>query len=295
MWFVRDQTKEPFMHRIVLAFAVVLVVAGQASAQKEAPAAKPSEVVLATVNGTTITMRDFQEAVAAMPPQQQVLALTRPAEFLDSLVKRELVFQEAMRRRLDSDPDVASLVAKLKKEVVITTLLRRVIQKADAVTDEEAERYYLENKDRFRTPEKITASHIVLKTEEEAKDVLAALRNGKDFTTLAKERSSGPRASQGGYLGSITRGEMPIEFDRAAFNLQVGSVSEVVKTPFGFHIIKVTDNVPSTQMGYSDVSDQIQQRLQVERQQAAVQAFLEEVTTKASVETFPGRLAGREP
>ncbi|MFQ5892986.1 MAG: peptidylprolyl isomerase, partial [Nitrospinota bacterium] len=112
---------------------------------------------------------------------------------------------------------------------------------------------------------------------------------------LAKERSNGPRAAQGGYLGNITRGEMPIEFDRVAFNLSVGSVSDVVKTPFGFHIIKVTDNVPSTQMGYSDVSDRIQQRLQVERQQAAVQAFLEEVTSKAKVETFPDRLGGREP
>lgn len=287
------------MRRIALAVVVVLVVAGQAFAKKEKPAEKPAEksadTTLATVNGESITMGDFKEAVAAMPPQQQVLAFSRPEEFLDSLVKRELVFQEAVRRRLDTDPEVASLLARLKKEVIITTLLRRIARSAEEVTDEDSERFYLEHKDRFRTPEKITASHIVLKSEEDAKAVLAALKEGQDFAKLAKERSSGPRAAQGGHLGNITRGEMPIEFDRVAFNLSVGSISDVVETPFGFHIIKVTERIPSTEVGYSDVSDRIHQRLQVERQQAAVKTFLEEATSKASVETFPERLSERKP
>ncbi|MFQ6671895.1 MAG: hypothetical protein ACE5KY_01240, partial [Candidatus Tectimicrobiota bacterium] len=157
----------------ILALAVVLgMVAGQALAQQKAPATKSAPVVLATVNETVITMSDFQEAVAALPAQQQGLALTKPEDFLDSLVKRELVFQEAMRRQLESDPTVVSLLEKLKKEVVIQALLRRIINKAEAVTEADSERYYLEHKKRFKTPEKITASHIVLKTEEEAKAVL---------------------------------------------------------------------------------------------------------------------------
>ncbi len=112
---------------------------------------------------------------------------------------------------------------------------------------------------------------------------------------LAKEHSIGPRAAQGGSLGSITRGEMPLEFDQVAFNLSVGSISEVVKTPFGFHIIKVTDHIPPTQMEFNEVSERSQQRLQAERQQEAIRAFLEDATTKATIETYPERLAGSEP
>ncbi|MFQ5893279.1 MAG: peptidylprolyl isomerase [Nitrospinota bacterium] len=276
--------------RILALTVVLVVVAGPAFAQKEAPASTTAPVVLATVNETVITMSDFQEAVAALPAQQQGLALTKPEDFLDSLVKRELVFQEAMRRQLDGDPAVVSLLEKLKKEVVIQALLRRIITQTEAVTEADSERYYLENKERFMTPEKITASHIVLKTEEEAKAVLAAVQEGQDFATLAKERSIGPRAAQGGHLGSITKGEMPVEFDRVAFNLSVGSISDVVKTPFGFLIIKVTDRAAPTQMGFSKVSDQIHQHLQAQRRQEAVQAFLKELTTKARIETFSERL-----
>ena len=112
---------------------------------------------------------------------------------------------------------------------------------------------------------------------------------------MAKERSTGPRASQGGYLGTITRGEMPLEFDRVAFSIPVGSVSDIVTTPFGFHIIKVTDRTPPKQLGYSEVSQKILQHLQSKRQQEAARAFLEKVSKKASIETHPDLLAETKP
>ena len=283
------------MRPIALACALVLVLAGQAFAQKEAPASEPSQIVLAKVNGTNITMSDFLDLVAGLPPQQQHLAFRNRERVLDSLVNKELFFQEAMSGGLDTDSDVVSLMAKFKKEVVTQAFLRKVVERAKPVTEADTERFYLENKDRFKTPEKITASHIVLKAEEEAKAVQAALREGKDFVDLAKERSIGPRAAQGGSLGRITRGEMPLEFDQVAFNLSVGSISEVVKTPFGFHIIKVTDHISPMQMEFSEVSERIQQRLQAERQEEAVRAFLEEATTKATIETYPERLDGSKP
>ncbi len=164
------------MRPIAFAFALVLVLAGQSFAQKEAPASEPSQIVLAKVNGTNITMSDFLDLVAGLPPQQQHLAFRNRERVLDSLVNKELFFQEAMSGGLDTDPDVVSLMAKFKKEVVTQTFLRKVVERAKPVTEADTERYYLENKDRFKTPERITASHIVLKTEEEAKAVQAALR-----------------------------------------------------------------------------------------------------------------------
>ncbi len=287
------------MRPMALALAVVLVASGGpalAQTKSAGPPASPSgDPVLATVNGTNITLSEFKGAVASLPAAQQFVALQNRSEFLDSMVKRELVYQEAQRLKLESDSRVEALLAKLRKEVLIQALLRQVIESAKTVDDADAESYYLDNKEKFKSPEKITASHIVLKSEEEAKTTLAALKKGQDFASLAKERSIGPRASQGGYLGSITRGEMPMEFDKVAFKLKAGTLSDVVKTPFGYHIIRVTDHTPSKQMGFSEVSDQILKRLKTERQQESVRAFLQELSKKATVEVHPELLQDLKP
>lgn len=289
------------MRSTAFAIALLLAATGPALAQeakKGAEGAKPPQpekVILATVNGADITLSQFYEAVEALPPAQQYVALQNRPEFLDSLVKRELVYQEAKERRLESKTEVASLLAKLQKEVLIQALLRAVIEKAQVVDDAEAERFFMDNKERFKTPEQITANHIVLKSEDEAKTTLADLKKGKDFAALAKERSIGPRASQGGYLGAISRGEMPSEFDQVAFTLPVGALSDVVKTPFGYHIIKVTENSPPKQLGFKEVSGQIQKQLQAQRQQETVRTFLEELSKKASVKVHAERLANAAP
>jgi peptidyl-prolyl cis-trans isomerase C len=289
------------MRSTAFAIALLLAATGPALAQEAkkgvegAKPPQPEKVILATVNGTDITLSQFYEAVEALPPTQQYVALQNRPEFLDSLVKRELVYQDARERQLESKPEVASLLAKLQKEVLIQALLRVVIQKAQVVDDAEAERFYMDNEERFKTPEQITASHIVLKSEDEAKATLADLKKGKDFAALAKERSIGPRASQGGYLGTISRGEMPSEFDQVAFTLPVGALSDVVKTPFGHHIIKVTENSPPKQLGFKEVSGQIQKQLQAQRHQETVRTFLEELSKKASVEVHAERLTNAAP
>lgn len=289
------------MRPLVIALAFLIAAGGPALAQegkKNAEAEKAAEaekMVLATINGTAITMGDFYRAVDALPPQQQYVALQNREDFLDNLIKRELVFQEANKRGLADTPDVNAVMARLEKAVLIQYLLRQVIEGAETVDDAEAERFYLDNKEKFKTPEKIKASHIVLKTEEEAKTTLADLKKGQDFATLAREHSIGPRAPQGGYLGTISRGEMPLEFDQVAFDLPVDTLSDVVKTDFGYHIIKVTEQIPSKQLGYSEVSVQIQKSLSAQKQQAALQAFLEGLTEKAAVEAHPELLTKNSP
>jgi peptidyl-prolyl cis-trans isomerase C len=88
---------------------------------------------------------------------------------------------------------------------------------------------------------KINASHILVKTEEEAKSILADLNNGKSFEELAKLKSTCPSGKNGGVLGWFTHGQMVKEFEKAAFNMKKGQISQPVKTQFGYHIIKVND------------------------------------------------------
>lgn len=133
--------------------------------------------------------------------------------------------------------------------IFVETLKYRVQATA---TDEEIQTYYDEHSEEYRLPEQVTAQHILFKTEDKtpqeveaiqkkATDVLVRAKNGEDFSKLAREFSEDSSAAQGGNLGTFGRGRMVPEFERAAFSLGAGAISDLVKSEFGFHIIKVTE------------------------------------------------------
>ena len=127
----------------------------------------------------------------------------------------------------------------------------------DLETD--AKKYYEENLDNYKVDE-VTASHILVGDEDTAKEVLAKLKAGEKFEDLAKEYGTDATKDKGGSLGTFGRGEMVKEFEDAAFALKPGEISDVVKTQFGYHIIKVTDKNQGTKT-YDEVKDSIEQTL----------------------------------
>lgn len=146
-----------------------------------------------------------------------------------------------------------------------------------AVSPQDVERYYRDNLELFSTPEQIRASHILFKTEgkdenavrKTAEAVLAKAKAGADFAALARQYSEDEASrTRGGDLDFFGRGRMVPEFEEAAFRLQPGQISDLVKTQFGFHIIKVTDRRPATQRPLDEVRQQIVDELQWERAQA---------------------------
>ncbi|MFH1717426.1 MAG: peptidylprolyl isomerase [Planctomycetota bacterium] len=148
------------------------------------------------------------------------------------------------------------------------------------VTEEDAKKYYDENSKRFETPEQVSASHILIQPEltgadpneakakarTKAEDLLRQIKEGADFAELAKANSSCPSAPRGGDLGFFPRGQAPADFDNAAFALEVGQMTDVVETEYGFHIIKVTDHkdagVTSFEQARDDIIEQLTQRKQ---------------------------------
>jgi len=183
----------------------------------------------------------------------------------------------------------------IKQNYKIEKLLRLQMPKATP-GDGEVEKFYKENPETFTTPEQIQASHILLSVADNATDetkkqkreelaaVLAQLRAGADFAELAKKHSDCPSKEQGGSLGSFARGSMVKAFEDAAFSLKEGEISDIVETPFGLHIIKLTGRTEKEVAPFAQVKDRIQTYLKSQKQNEAVGAYLETLRKGVKIE-----------
>jgi parvulin-like peptidyl-prolyl isomerase len=163
------------------------------------------------------------------------------------------------------------------------------------VTDEEAQKYYDENKAKFVTPESIGLSHILIMDEaltDENRTSIEAIRQralgGEDFAELAKQYSADGSAASGGALGIVPRGQMVTPFEEAGFKLKKGEISDVVETQYGFHIIKAdTDLIPEQQQSFESVRAQIDSTIASDHFYAEVDKLKKEHPVKYNVEVDP--------
>jgi peptidyl-prolyl cis-trans isomerase C len=200
-----------------------------------------SNKVLARVGSKKITVGDFREAYKAIPssylPKEGGLAARK--QVLDDLVNKDLLVLESYKQGLDKDKGVLENTKKMEEQVLLTDLYtREVADKAKVVEKELKERY-----EKMAQEEEVHARHIIVSTPEKAQEVLKRAKAGEDFAELAKKYSEDTStAPKGGDLGFLGRDLMlPPEFHDALFKLQSGQISEVVKTNFGYHIIKVDE------------------------------------------------------
>jgi peptidyl-prolyl cis-trans isomerase C len=202
-----------------------------------APAWAGDEV--ATVNGQPITKAAFEEALAGMPPQMEdrMATLEGREALLDELVTQEVLMQEGRRVGVEKDAAVKSRLEEARRQILVQSVIEKIVE--TEVTDEKVKAYYESHKDEFR---QVRASHIVVETEEQAKDVKKRALGSVDFAELAKEVSTDPSAKEnGGDLGFFRKDQMVKPFADKAFAMKVGEVSDPVKTEFGYHIIKVAE------------------------------------------------------
>jgi parvulin-like peptidyl-prolyl isomerase len=159
-------------------------------------------------------------------------------------------------------------------------VVRKYVDEKSGVTDDVMRQHYDAHQASYMTEEQITASHILVKTEAEARDVLNELKQGKDFAEIAKAKSTGPSAPNGGSLGTFSRGRMVPEFEEAAFALKVGELSEPVQTQFGYHVITVTERMEAHVKPFDEVKEDIRETLVSEY----VDTLLNDLRSKATVE-----------
>ena len=242
----------------------------------------PPETILASFGGQTITLGEFNQ-IWEQVPEDYKLQLDKSTA-LDQVISEKLLIQEANNMGLEKDNDVLEQIKKMTEQILVQALIQREILDKVAVSDEEVSEYYEKNKDSFTEKEQIHLYNILVETEEEAKVILEQLKAGGDFSEIAKEKSTGPSAAQGGDLGYLTKGTVIPEIDEVVFALELEELSEVVKTDFGFHILKITEKKPETVRTLEEVKEEILQTLLPVKQKEAFDNLLEELKGKAEIE-----------
>jgi peptidyl-prolyl cis-trans isomerase C len=219
--------------------------------------------VLATVNGKQITDDDLKIAAGDL----HVDGKAHENDLLDLLINQELLVQKALAEKADQTPEFAKKLAYEREKLLIQTVLDPVAK--TAATDAAIKATYDELAKAQKPETEIHARHILVATEEEAKAALKRLMGGDEFATIAKEVSKDPGA-EGGDLGWFTKDRMVPEFADAAFKLEVGQVSDPVKSPFGWHIIEILDKRQKTFPPLDQVKDKIARYVVQQAQNALI-------------------------
>ena len=187
------------------------------------------------------------------------------------------------------------LRSEIKQNMAIQKLIEEEIASKVALSDKELKKYYKNNTKEFATPAKVKARHILIKSQsdasesdqKEAKDKIEAaqkrLEDGEKFAKVAKDVSEGPSSKKGGDLGFFSKGRMVKGFEDAAFGLEPGEVSDVVKTRFGYHLIKVEDKKPASQKSFEEVKGNLKKKMKNERVKKEMDSYLKNLKKEADI------------
>jgi len=220
------------------------------------------ETVIAVVGGESVTQADLTYALEDMGEEISKIPAMERREFLvQMLVDMKVMAQAARKAGMAESDTFARRKAYLEDRALRRAYLQDVMA-AEVSQDELKTAYDNAFKD-FQAQEMLRARHILLVSEEDAKQVVVELNNGRDFAEVAREKSTGPTGPQGGDLGYFSEGDMVPEFYDASRALEVGAHSAPVQSQFGWHVIKLEDRRPSTPPAFEQVLPQIRQRVMV--------------------------------
>jgi len=291
---------------------------------------------IASVNGVSITHEDVNRQMSVL--EQRLLSTQRTAiqpdmvpalrtRIINNLIDKELLYQEARKQKIVVEEETVgekidalrkqfpsekafqdkmgqmnlsedTLRSQIREDLAVQQLVEREILAHVKVSEQDMQSFYDSNRDRFKEPERVRASHILIKSKpdadpvnkEETRKKLEAVKKridqGEDFAALAKEFSHCPSAEKGGDVGYFERGRMVKPFEDAAFSMKPGEVSDIVVTSFGFHLIEVTDKKPGRIIPYDESKERIKQHLQRVKFLEEKNNYVAELKKKGKVEMY---------
>ncbi len=259
-----------FGKQILATCAVCISLSLPAAAQDAEPG-----TIVATVNGTDITIGHLLAVKDQLPQQYQTL----PDDVLFDGILDQLIQQTLLEQTLDQAPSWLDTSLENERRNILSSVVVDALRDG-AVTDEALQAAYAASYQNVPVEREYNASHILVETEEKAKQLVAELDGGADFAELAAEHSTGPSGPNGGQLGWFGTGRMVPEFELAVLGLEVGAVSAPVQTQFGWHVIRLNDarDVPPPSL------DDVREELTVALQDAAVEAKIAELMAAGTIE-----------
>lgn len=238
-----------------------------------------AEDIIATVDGKKITKKEL-ETYANYRQSTSKQKIDDPNVLLQEMINRELLYKKAVKAKADKDPDVKYVLDQQKRDLMIQALLRKT-EIGKPVDESELKKLY-DEKIKTQKIKEYQVKHILLKTEAEAKTVIAELDGGAEFEELAKSKSSGPSAKEGGSIGWVNSAQlkqMPT-FAQAVSEMKKGSISKApVQTQYGWHVIKLDDSRKLTPPTYDKVKDQLANAVRQQR----LQEYVKNIRDKAKV------------
>jgi peptidyl-prolyl cis-trans isomerase C len=245
---------------ITAAMAVVPFIVLLAAAQTK-PAAAQEKIIVATVDGENIYSSDVVMLFQTLPEQYRQAGLGQMADqIVERLIEQTLISNAARKSGLTETAEVKRRIKVLSDGVLQQMYLDSKI--GEQLTDDALKAAYREQIAGAKRPEEIRARHILVKTEAEAKKIIAELGDKGDFAAAAKKHSTGPSGVKGGDLGFFSDGMMVPEFSNAAFALKAGEFTKApVKTQFGWHIIKLEERRKAEAAPFNEVAPKLRQEL----------------------------------
>jgi peptidyl-prolyl cis-trans isomerase C len=278
---------------------------GSAPAGSGTPAAKPAAPaatagageVLATYGGKKLTSDIVMKEMERLPPPSRAYlnAPERKRQFVENIILNDLLFEEGQRESFDKDEEIERQVTDLRKRLVVQRVMRKY-QTPPEINDEQAKKYFDDNPTLYSTTQ-IRASHILVKEEAVAKELHAKVKAAPDsFADVAKEKSTDTMSAQkGGDLGMFGQGRMVAEFEKVAFGLKVNDLSDVVKTQYGYHIIKVTERKDGERKPFDQVKEQIKATLRNKLLQEQTQGHMDQLKKQANLQIIDDAVAKLTP
>ena len=245
---------------------------------------------LLRINDVSISLEEFQQMLEKQPLEGKMKLLSEKGtrDFLENyVVSREVLYQEAKKKGLDKKKDLLVKIEDARRAILIEALLEDVLRGRAEVSEEEIQRYYKENSTFFIEPEEVKIRHIVVNSEPALKEVVSKLSEGESFEKLASTYNIGKFKDNAGDLGYIRRGQLAspfAQFEEAAFSLRKrGEISEVVSTPYGYHILRLEDLRGTTLRPLNQVKEKIRFFLEPKKKQEAYLAYVKEAKSKAKI------------
>jgi peptidyl-prolyl cis-trans isomerase C len=292
-----------FVISILAAAAVMPLAAQQAPATTAPPAATPQQTIVATVNGEAITQEKLDQLYGRLSTlgRDQYNKNGGKAAFLENYLRKRLLVQEAIKSGFDKRPDVQADMEASKESTLFDRYVRDVVA-GQVVSEEQIRKYYDEHPEELKTQEQVHARHIIImaggggphpKDGEQALEMIgkiaAELRSQNvippgiepetanrlvmaHFADAAKKYSEDDSAAQGGDLGWQGRGAFDKDFEEAAFNLRKGTISGIIRTKFGYHLIAVEDKKPAGIEPFEDAKPTIREYLMTQHAAEVVEA-----------------------